>query len=198
MRLVKGRSVVRRLHFGVRVGDWEAARPPKGRGAHPLPVHLGRGDRRLEPFGVTGWQLLLRYKLWTFQQNHKHLHRVWQCASVCDPWMSSSMLLPHSRVKYNFDNLTNLCILDRFNFGVWSPSGNENDARLTSRDLKASAIYVVTYHNLLEYYGCHEDRTKDPQAIVLSGGLAGQPPSWLGWLVITFINFLFVKKLTSW
>ena len=51
------------------------------------------------------------------------------------------------------------------------------DARLTSRDLKASAIYVVTYHNLLEYYGCQhgDNRTSDPRAIVLSGGLAGQP-----------------------
>ena len=52
-------------------------------------------------------------------------------------------------------------------------------ARLTSRDLMASAIYVVTYHNLLEYYGCHGDRTSDPKAIVVSGGLAGQPLSRL-------------------
>ena len=46
------------------------------------------------------------------------------------------------------------------------------------RDLKASAIYVLTYHNLLEYYGRQNDdgRIIDPKAIVVSGGLAGQQP----------------------
>ena len=49
---------------------------------------------------------------------------------------------------------------------------------MTFRDLKASAIYVLTYHNLLEYYGRQGDgnKTIDPKAIVVSGGLAGQQP----------------------
>ena len=47
------------------------------------------------------------------------------------------------------------------------------------RDLKASAIYVVTYHNLLEHFGRPGDsRTSDPGAIVLAGGLAGQQTTW--------------------